>query len=183
MKNLKMFLISILFVFGLSYVVIESNQVSADDDFEEKYEIHEEDDDEEGTYEEIGKTIGWGTVIAMGAAGLIFPIRRSAKWIITNYPKSKNIFISISKFLGKYHLYLGLIALALSIFHGVAMYLSEGKLESEGIIGLGAVIFMMIAGILGTVLFRNKKVNILRTTHTTLIAFALLIGFVHIITS
>ena len=78
---------------------------------------------------------------------------------------------------------IGIIALALSIFHGVTMYLSEGKLESEGIIGLGAVIFMMVAGILGTVLYKNKKVKSLRTTHTILIAFALIIGFVHIFIS
>ena len=174
MKYLKMLLLSFLFVFTLSYVSIGSNLVSADDDYEEKYENHGEDDDrEEGAFKEIGKVVGWGTVVAMGAAGVIFPIRKSAKWVITNYPKSKNIFISISKFFGKYHMLIGIIALALSIFHGVAMYLSEGKLEREGIIGLGAVIFMIVAGILGTVLYKNKKVKSLRTTHTILIAFAL----------
>ena len=134
-------------------------------------------------YEEIGEMVGWGTVVAMGAAGILFPIRKSAKWIIKNYPESKNIYISISKFFGKYHLLIGIIALALSIFHGVAMYLSEGRLEGQGIIGLGAFILMVIAGIFGTVLFKNKKVKSLRTTHTILIAFALLTGFVHIITS
>ena len=183
MKYLKMLLLSFLFVFTLSYVSIGSNLVSADDDYEEKYENHEDDDSEEGAFKEIGKAVGWGTVVAMGAAGVIFPIRRSAKWVITNYPKSKNIFISISKFFGKYHMLIGIIALALSIFHGVTMYLSEGKLEREGIIGLGAVIFMIVAGILGTVLYKNKKVKSLRTTHTILIAFALIIVFVHIFTS
>ena len=58
---------------------------------------------------------------------------------------------------------IGIIALALSIFHGVTMYLSEGKLEREGIIGLGAVIFMIVAGILGTVLYKNKKVKSLQS--------------------
>ena len=180
MKYLKMLLISFLFVFTLSYVTIGSNLVSADDDFDEKYENHEESDSKEGAFKEIGGMVGWGTVVAMGAAGLIFPIRRSAKWIIKNYPESKNIYISISKFFGKYHILIGIIALALSIFHGVTMYLSEGGLEGQGIIGLGAVILMVIAGILGTVLFKNKKVKSLRTAHMTLIAFALLIGFIHI---
>ena len=108
-------------------------------------------------FKEIGKVVGWGTVVAMGAAGVIFPIRRSAKWVITNYPKSKNIFISISKFIGKYHMLIGIMALALSIFHGVTMYLSEGELGGKGIIGLGAVIFMIVAGILGTIFYKTKK--------------------------
>ena len=184
MKFFKMILISFLSIFIISFVTIGINSVSADNEFEEKYENHGEDDDRgEDAYEEIGEMVGWGTVIAMGAAGILFPIRKSAKWIITNYPKSKNIFITLSKFFRKYHLLIGIIALALSIFHGIAMYLSEGRLEREGIIGIGAFIFMMIAAIFGTILFKNKKVKSLRTTHTILIAFALLIAFVHIITS
>ena len=180
MKYLKMLLMSFLFIFTLSYVTIGSNIVSADDDFDERYENHEESDSKEGAFKEIGGMVGWGTVVAMGAAGVIFPIRKSAKWVITNYPKSKNRFILISKFIGKYHLLIGVIALALSIFHGVTMYLSEGGLEGQGIIGLGAVILMMIAGILGSVLNKNKKVKSLRTAHMTLTAFALLIVFIHI---
>ena len=180
MKYLKILLMSFLFIFTLSYVTIGSNLVSADDDFDEKYENHEESDSEEGAFKEIGGMVGWGTVVAMGAAGVIFPIRRSAKWVIKNYPESKNIFISISKFFGKYHILIGIIALALSIFHGVTMYLSEGELEGQGIIGLGAVILMVIAGIVGSVLYKNKKVKSLRTAHITLTAFALLIGFIHI---
>ena len=76
MKYLKMLLLSFLFVFTLSYVSIGSNLVLADDDYEEKYENHEDDDSEEGAFKEIGKAVGWGTVVAMGAAGVIFPIRR-----------------------------------------------------------------------------------------------------------
>ena len=46
MKYLKMILFSFLFVFALSYVIIGSDFVSADDDFEEKYEYHEEDEND-----------------------------------------------------------------------------------------------------------------------------------------
>ena len=184
MKYFKMLLISFLSIVTISVVTIESNFVSADDDFEQNYENHGENhDDSEGAYEDIGKTVGWGTVIAMGAAGVLFPIRKSAKWIITNYPESKNILISISKFFRKYHLFIGTIALALSLFHGVTMYLSEGELKIEGIIGLGALLLLMIAGIFGIILYKNKKVKSLRTTHIILITFAFLIVFVHIITS
>jgi hypothetical protein len=183
MKYFKMLLILFLSIFIISFITIESNFVSADDDFEEKYENHGEDDDSEEVYEEIGKTAGWGTIIAIGAAGILFPLRKSAKWIIKNYPESKNIFIFIFKFFRKYHLFIGTIALALSLFHGVTMYLSEGELKIEGIIGLGALLLLMIAGIFGMILYKYKKVRSLRNTHTILIAFALLIGFVHIIIS
>ena len=74
MTFFKMLLISFLSIFIISYVTIGSSLVSADDDFEEKYENHGEDDDEEeGAYEEIGEMVGWGTVIAMGAAGITIP--------------------------------------------------------------------------------------------------------------
>ena len=115
--------------------------------------------------------------------GSLFPIRKSAKWIITNYPKSKNIFISISKFFRKYHLFIGTIALALSLFHGVAMYLSEGELESRRDYWIRSIHFNDDRSHFRNSLIKNKKVKSLRTTHTILIAFALLIGFVHIITS
>ena len=158
--------------------------MSADDDFEEKYENHGEDDDGgEDAYEEIGKMVGWGTVIAMGAAGILFPIRKSAKWIITNYPKSKNIFIKFSKFFRKYHLLIGIIVLALSLFHGVAMYLSEGEIGKGRDYWNRGIYFHDDRSHFWNGLIKNKKVKSLRTTHTILIGFALIIAFVHIITS
>ncbi|WP_071394769.1 hypothetical protein [Bacillus tuaregi] len=182
MKVLKMLLIALFFVFSLSYVAVGSNVVSADDDYEEDYENHDEEEKEE-IYEELGETLGWASVIAMVAAGLLFPFRKSAKWIVIHYPRLKTHYISIVKFFGKYHLAIGIIAFAVTIFHGVTMYLSEGKLGDDGIIGLGSGILMVIAGIIGFFLFKNKKVKILRTTHMILFAFALLIGVVHIIAS
>lgn len=183
MKFIKMLLIAFFSIFIISYATIENNLVSADDDYEEKYETHEDKDDGEEAYEDLGETVGWGTIIAMGTAGLIFPIRRSSKSIITNYPKSKKAVLSISKFVGKYHLFIGTIALTMGIIHGVTMYLSEGNLESEGIIGLGAFLLMMLAAFFGTILFKNKKMKSLRTIHTALIAVTFLVGFIHIISS
>jgi len=184
MKYFKMLLLTFLAIFILSFGTIESSFVSADDDFEERYENQGKgDDDEEEPYEDLGEMVGWGTVIAMGAAGVIFPIRKSAKWILSNYPKSKRTFRSMSKFFGRYHLLIGTVALALSIFHGVIMYLSEGALETEGVIGLGALIVLVIAGLFGAALYKNKKVKRLKTIHTILIGFTLLIVFVHIISS
>lgn len=189
MNFLKTAFLALFFVIGINYVT-GGNLAFADDDFDDKYENHEEGGDYEhgdggkdGEFEEIGETIGWGTVIAMGAAGLIFPIRRSAKIILKSYPESKNVYLSISKFFGKYHIFIGIAALALAIFHGTTMFLSEGELEGEGIIGLGAGILMAIAGVLGIVLFKNKKSKNIRTTHTILIAFAIVIALIHIFAS
>jgi hypothetical protein len=189
MRLLKTVFLALFFVIGLNYFN-GGNLAFADDDFDDKYENHEEGGDYEhgdggkdGEFEEIGETVGWGTVIAMGAAGLIFPIRRSAKTIIKSYPESKNVYLSISKFFGKYHILIGIAALALAIFHGTMMFLSEGELEGEGIVGLGSGVLMAIAGILGIFLFKNKKLKNLRTTHTILIAFAIGIGLIHIFAS
>ncbi len=185
MKYLQMLLVSLLFVFAFNYAPTGSNLVFADDDIEQFYENPggEKEHGENGPYEDIGKTIGWGTIIAMGIAGLIFPIRRSMKWVITNLPGAKNIFISVSKNLGKYHIFIGMAALALGTTHGVAMFLDKGELESEGIIGLGAVVLMVLAGIVGAVLFKHKKMKSLRTAHSSLIAFAILMGCIHIFAS
>lgn len=181
--NYKMIFIGLLFVFALGFVSAGSHLVSADDDFDKKYEHHEGHDKDEKDYEDIGKTVGWGTAAAIGAAGLIFPIRRSTKFMVKNFPDRKKLFISLSKFFGKYHLFIGVIALGLSITHGVVMYLDKGELEGEGMIGLAAVILMAIAGIVGAVLFKNKKAKTLRTAHTGVIALAILIGLIHIFAS
>lgn len=185
MKTLQISLFAFLFMFALNFVPTGNSHVSADDDDYEKYEYYEDGEEhgEDGPYEELGETVGWGTIIAMGAAGIIFPLRRSMKTVTTNFPEAKKSFIAFSKFFGKFHIPIGISALGLSIFHGITMYLSEGELESEGIIGLGSVVLMLIAGLIGAVLFKNKKAKSLRTTHTILVALALLIGVVHVFAS
>lgn len=184
MKTLQIVIFALLVMFALNFVPTATNIVSADDDYE-KYEHYEdgEEHEEDGPYEELGETVGWGTVIAMGIAGIIFPLRRSMKTVTTNFPEAKKGFISLTKFFGKFHIPIGIIALGLSIFHGITMYVSEGELESDGVIGLGSVVLMLIAGIIGAVLFKNKKAKSLRTTHTILIAIAMFIGVVHIFAS
>ncbi len=180
-----MALLALFFMFALNFGLTGSNVVSADDDDYEKYEQYEEGEEHEkdGPYEELGETIGWGTIIAMGIAGIIFPLRRSMKTVTTNFPEAKKGYISLTKFFGKFHIPIGIIALGLSIFHGITMYVSEGELEGDGIIGLGSVVLMLIAGLIGAVLFKNKKAKSLRTTHTILIVFAMFIGVVHIFAS
>ncbi|WP_255507900.1 hypothetical protein [Lysinibacillus sp. BW-2-10] len=184
MRNLIVIFIVLFFVISLNTF---SHTVVADDDFEEKDNYYEKEHDgeeqEDERFEEIGKMIGWGTVITMGTSGLIFPFRRLTKSFITTFPTSKGNYISITKFLSKYHIWIGIAALLLSIGHGIVMYFSEGELEGEGIIGIGGVVLMIIAGIFGTVLFKNKKVKSLRTTHTILITLATMIVLSHILFS
>ncbi|WP_075980714.1 acetate and sugar kinases/Hsc70/actin family protein [Bacillus massilinigeriensis] len=187
MKYWKLLSILMLFAITINLITTESNLVSAEGDYEEEYEDHDrhghDDEGKDGNFEDIGELAGWITIITMGTAGLIFPIRKSTKSVITSFPGAKKTYISISKFLSKYHIYFGIVAMALSIFHGVVMYLNEGELESEGIVGLGAVVLMLIASILGLILYKNKKVKSLRTTHSTLLGFAILIGLFHIFIS
>ena len=133
--------------------------------------------------EEIGEMVGWGTVIAMGAAGVLFPIRKSAKWILTNYPEVEKYFYSLSKFFREISFVDWNNCFSFKSISWNCYVSKRRRLEREGIIGIAALIFMVIAAIFGTVLFKNKKVKSLRTTHTILITFTLIIGFVHIITS
>lgn len=186
-KYLQMIFLALVVVGSIAFVTTGSNLVYADD-HGEKYEKYQEygehreggkHDDE--AYEDVGEALGWGTAIAMGAAGIIFILRRSMKTVITKFPDSKSIFISLSKFFGKNHIWIGVIALVLSIIHGVLMFLSEGELDGDGIIGLGSVIFMAIASAIGAVLVKKKKLKSLRTTHTIFIGLAVVIGLIHII--
>ena len=184
MRYVKLF-IALIFVFTLNYT--SSSVIFADDDFEEHDEHYEWGNDkkesEDEFYEEIGEMMGWGIVITMGSAGLIFPMRRLTKPIITAFPSCKQMYISVTKFLGKYHMLIGIAAIILSFCHGIIMYISEGELEIEGIIGLGSVVLLIIAGSIGAILFKNKKVKGLRTTHTIVITFSMIIGLFHILIS
>lgn len=185
MKHVAMIFLAFMFVMAFHFAISGNNLAFADDEHSEKYEHNQrgEHEKEDGPYKEMGKTVGWGTVIAMGAAGIIFPLRKSIKAVITNFPRTKKRFISLSKFFGKYHIVFGIVALALGSIHGLIMYLSEGELEGEGLLGLGAVLLMAIAGIFGAVLFKNKKRKTFRTAHTILISIAIILGLVHIISA
>lgn len=180
MKYLKLGALVLIVMFTFHFAAAGSSVVYADDDEREEHYEGPEGRDGEGVFEDVGGNVGWGTVIAMGAAGLILPVRRSMKSVIKKAPGAKTLVLSTAKFLGKYHIFIGILALILVGFHGTLMYLSEGELEGEGILGLGAAILMVTAGILGAFLFRNKKAKSLRTTHTIIVAIAILIAVVHI---
>ncbi len=183
MKRIQLLFMASLFVLSLNYGIFATDIANADDFYQENYEHNGEDHKKDSAFEEIGELLGWGTAIVVGIAWLLFPVRRSAKMILTNIPEAKTLFISISRFLGKNHVFIGVTALVLSIVHGIFMYISEGKLESEGFTGIASVLFMVIAGIIGMVLMKNKKAKSARTTHIILLVFATVIGAFHILIS
>lgn len=182
MNYLKVLFIPLL-VFALYIGTAGIDTVLADKD--EKYERYEEHGENqlEELFEELGEFLGWTATVALGVAGMIFPIRRLTKSVITHFPSFKTIYISIAKFLGKYHISIGILALNLTIIHGITMLISEGELDDDGVIGLVSFIFMVIASIVGAVLFKNKKIKRVRTTHTTVIVITLFTVVLHVFVS
>lgn len=180
MRYLKIVCIAWIFIFSMHNV----SPVFADD-FEENNEYYAFDGDnvehEDELYEDIGKLIGWLALVTIGAAGLLFPARKILKSIITTFPQLKQLSISFTKFIGKHHILIGLTALVLSIGHGIIMYLNEGEWDSEGITGVAAVIILMIAAIIGIALSKKKKVKKLRSAHTMLVSFGILVVILHVI--
>lgn len=181
MRYVKLVLVALVVVvvyFGVSGV----NLVSADD-FGDNQNYTESHHDDESPYEDIAGLIGWGTVILLGAAGAIFPIRRFAKIVITHFPNFKKSYLFLVKKLGKYHMFVGLFALFLGTAHGIIMYVNEGKLESDGLTGLIGLLFMFVATIVGFVLNKYRKTKSLRTIHIFLGVVIVLTGLYHIVLS
>jgi len=179
MKSIQLLFIAILFAFVFN---VGSHYVFADDDdvYEHKEDFRE-NDEKEGALEEIGKTVGWGTAIAMGTAGVIFPLRRSTKRLITTVPSFKEMIISFSKFLGKYHVLIGSFALLLGVTHGISMLITEPEFELNTFTGIGTIVILLIAALFGTVLNKNKKSKKARKSHLFLITISILLGVFHIL--
>ena len=78
----------------VSITVVTNHDVVFADDEEEEYEYHDrkEKEGDEGL-EEIGEVVGWGSVLVLGAAGLIFPARRLTKTVISTLPTIKKRYI------------------------------------------------------------------------------------------
>lgn len=173
----------LLLTFVLYYGQTEHIQVFAEGNYEEKHQSQDDKSLDDDFWEDIGEFIGWGAIIALGITGAIYPIRRIIKLNGINNFGIKKTCISIAKFLGKNHLFIGILTFLLSIFHGLTMYLSELKLDDEMVIGLASLLFMGIAIIVGVVMFKNKKFLKLKKAHTTLMALTLLTIIFHIISS
>lgn len=185
MGKLKILQLVVIVIVITNFILSSNNSVAADDDFDEKYEhdyrYDHKNKHEDERYEEIGELIGWCIVFVAGAAGLLFPMRRTMKSTITAFPKSKQFYRSIVSFLGKYHIFLGVTALILGLVHGVLMYLYEGKLDDEGITGLVSVLLVIIAAVNGAALSKNRKNKRFRTLHIVFVTLGIVLAAIHIL--
>ena len=184
MRSLKRYQWIVTILLILNFITISNDVVVADSDIDEEHEYYDgsnKEEQEDELYEEIGEVIGWCTIILIGAAGLLFVVRRIMKPVITTFPTSKQLYISFTKFLGKYHILIGVTALVLGIAHGLLMYFNEGKLDSEGIIGVAAVILFVIGAIDGAILNKNRKNKSARTIHMFFVALGVVLGIIRIV--
>lgn len=186
---------SILVVLMLLLIPLFVAQTSfADDDdhdeyksgeyFNGRYDEHDRENgegDENEALEEGGELLGWGTVIAIGGAGALMPLRRSSRSLINKFPSAKSGIISLLKLLGKSHIWIGALAILLSSVHGVMMYLNEGEFGFREISGTISVGLMGIAAIFGVLLFKNKGNKQFRSIHFGFLIVAVMIGAVHVL--
>lgn len=152
-----------------------------DDNGEYNGEYGEGEHEKEGPYEEGGKLLGWGTVIAIGGAGVLMPLRRGSRNLIKKFPNAKDGIISALKLVSKSHVWIGVTALSLSIIHGVLMYLNEGEFGFREIAGTISVGLMAVAAIFGVLLVKNKGNQQFRSIHFGFLIVAVLIGAVHVL--
>lgn len=184
-------IIAVLLLLVISFVAKPS--FADDDDHEdyrsgEFYNDHYDEHDgeygereEDGPLKEGGELLGWGTVIAIGGAGALMPLRRSSRSLIKKFPNAKGRIISTLKLVGKSHIWIGAIAILLSSIHGVLMYINEGEFGFREIAGTVSVGLMAIAAVFGVLLLKNKGNNQFRSIHFGFLIVAVLIGAVHVL--
>lgn len=154
--------------------------------FNGRYDEHdrehgEGDDDENEALEEGGELLGWGTVIAIGGASVLMPLRKGSRRLIKKFPNAKSGIVSSLKLLRKSHIWIGALAILLSSVHGVMMYLNEGEFGFHEISGTISVGLMAIAAIFGVLLLKNKGNQQFRSIHFGFLIVAVMIGAVHVL--
>lgn len=169
---------AMMFLFGFFQTGVV---VHADDDEYEYEEEHEEEGSEFA--EEGGGVIGWGAIVFAGAAGLLLPARRTAPKLMRKFPEQKKMMVNGLRYLGKFHIMVGLGAVAAASAHGIMMYLYEGELGTREWLGIVAVASMGIAGVVGAVLAKNKRSKAIRGLHITLLIIAAAFVAVHLLLS
>lgn len=177
-----------IFALLLLLVLLFTAQPSfADDEDHHKYRTgelyndHDDEHDENEALEEGGELLGWGTVIAIGGAGALMPLRRGSRRLIKKFPNAKGKIISTLKLLGKSHIWIGTLALLLSSIHGVIMYLNEREFGFDEISGIISVGLMAIAAIFGVLLLKNKGSKQYRSIHFGFLIVAVILGAVHVL--
>ncbi len=147
----------------------------------EFYNDHYDKHDENEALEESGELLGWGTVIAIGGASVLMPLRRSSRGLIKKFPNGKGRIISTLKFLGKSHIWIGALAILLSSIHGVMMYINEREFGFDEISGTISLGLMTIAAVFGALLMKNKGSKQFRSIHLGFLLVAVIIGAAHVL--
>ena len=174
-------LLVISFVVQPSFADDDHNKYREGEFYNGHYDKHKHDENE--ALEEGGELLGWGTVIAIGGAGALMPLRRGSRSIIKKFPNAKSGIISALKFLGKSHIWIGALALILSSVHGVMMYFNEREFGFDEISGTISVGLMAIAAVFGVLLMKNKGSKQYRSFHFAFLIVAVIIGAVHVLIS
>lgn len=178
-------ILTLVMITGLSFV---AQPILADDHDDENYEFREhyggyEENEEDKGLEAGGELLGWGTVIVMGGAAVLMPLRRGSSKLMKTFPNAKSVIRSVLKFFSKIHIWLGLFAIGISGIHGTLLFLHEGEIESEVILGSLSFSLMVISSIFGLKLAKNKGIKNLRSIHIGLIVATILVVIVHVLAS
>ncbi|NSL50854.1 hypothetical protein [Calidifontibacillus erzurumensis] len=151
MKKWKSFifttLISITIFIGLSFIAqpIIADKYRYDEHLTEHVYEHKKED----AIEEGGELLGWGAVIAVAGAGIILPLRRSSRSLMTKFPNTKKLLQSALKLFGKTHIFIGALAITLSVVHGLIMFVHEEEFGFREVAGTTSIGLMSIAAIFG----------------------------------
>lgn len=163
----------------LMILMLNLSSVSADD-----HRRNIDHDEEESWLEEVGESLGWGTVILASAAGILLPARKMVKPVKANYPSAQPYLTRLIKGLAKNHVWIGIMAVAISLVHGVSLYLAEGELELRDWLGVSASGLMIAAGILG-ISMKMKKADMAnkKKKHVHLFIVSGFFAVIHILVS
>ncbi|MBP1930015.1 hypothetical protein J2Z37_000002 [Ammoniphilus resinae] len=134
--------------------------------------------------EEVGETLGWGSIFVASAAGILLPARRMVKPVKAHFPAGQKSLVSVVKGLTKYHIWIGVTAMGVSLLHGISLYFAEDQLDIGDWVGAVSATLMIVAGVIGGMLAVNKK-NMKRwkKPHVYLLLLAGFFAIIHILAS
>ncbi|MGJ7034848.1 hypothetical protein [Anoxybacillus eryuanensis] len=170
----------LLFCLSLYFVMHSSNIVFADDEtkFHEQY-----GESEEEVFEEVGEMLGWGAIMIASFSGILFPFRRQASHLSKMFPKGKSLVTFTLRMLGKWHVRAGIVAFLLMLSHGGLMYISEEELGIREYVGGIATMLIAMATLVGFILLKQRRNNVVRVAHISLLSIAGILTAVHILLS
>ncbi|MTV48540.1 hypothetical protein GJ688_06030 [Heliobacillus mobilis] len=97
---------------------------------------------------------------------------------------SRGMTQKATRFLGRIHKVIGLVAIASILSHGIAMYIGEGHFEDKFILGIIASVVMFVGALGGIAqMIRLQRPGITRRIHVSMVLLGCLLSIGHIITA